>query len=62
MILNNFMTMKRIGNLKDQPLSRELILEIHRLVTLKLSTIQPRQADSDMTWRELLCTTTPITS
>jgi Fic family protein len=35
MILNNFMTMKRIGSLKDQPLSRELILEIHRLVTLQ---------------------------
>ena len=33
MILNNFLTMKRIGALKDKPLNRELILEIHRLVT-----------------------------
>ncbi len=33
MILNNFVTMKRIGDLKGQPLSRDLILEIHRLVT-----------------------------
>ena len=33
MILNNFQTMKRIGSLKDKPLSRDLILEIHGLVT-----------------------------
>ena len=33
MILNNFITMKRIGELKSQPLTRELVFEIHRLVT-----------------------------
>jgi Fic family protein len=33
MILNNFLTMRRIGELKEKPLTRELILEIHRLVT-----------------------------
>ena len=35
MILNNFKTMQRIGKLKTQPLSKELVLEIHRLVTDK---------------------------
>lgn len=33
MILNNFLTMKRIGNLRGEPLTKELVLEIHRLVT-----------------------------
>lgn len=33
MILNNFLTMKRIGRLKDEPLSKELVFEIHRLIT-----------------------------
>lgn len=33
MILNNFLTMQRIGNLKQNPLTQELIFEIHRLVT-----------------------------
>ncbi|MEO6054430.1 MAG: Fic family protein [Chthoniobacterales bacterium] len=33
MILNNFLTMKRITELRDQPLSPELVLEIHRRVT-----------------------------
>ncbi|MFH1718634.1 MAG: Fic family protein [Planctomycetota bacterium] len=33
MILNNFKTMQRIGEIKNEPLSRELIFEIHRLVT-----------------------------
>lgn len=33
MILNNFRTMQRIGALKDQPLSKEVILEIHRIIT-----------------------------
>jgi len=35
MILNNFRTMQRIGRIKDKPLSKELIFEIHRLVTEK---------------------------
>lgn len=35
MILNNFLTMQRIGELKDKPLTRELVFEIHRLVTDK---------------------------
>jgi Fic family protein len=33
MILNNYLTMRRIGELKAEPLSKELIFEIHRLVT-----------------------------
>ncbi len=33
MILNNYLTMRRIGELKAKPLSTELIFEIHRLVT-----------------------------
>jgi len=33
MILNNYLTMRRIGALRDQRLSKELICEIHRLVT-----------------------------
>ncbi|MGA2033244.1 MAG: Fic family protein [Thermoguttaceae bacterium] len=33
MILNNFITMKRIGDLKGEPLTSELVFEIHRLVT-----------------------------
>jgi len=35
MIYNNFLTMKRIGELKDRPLSPELVFEIHQLVTTK---------------------------
>lgn len=34
MILNNFRTMKRIVELKREPLTPELVLEIHRWVTL----------------------------
>ncbi len=33
MIFNNFATMWRIGQLKDEPLTPTLVLEIHRLVT-----------------------------
>lgn len=33
MILNNYLTMRRIGEFKTQPLSKELIFEIHELVT-----------------------------
>jgi Fic family protein len=33
MILNNYLTMQRIGKLRDKPLSRDLVLEVHRLVT-----------------------------
>lgn len=33
MILNNFRTMQHIGKIKDKPLSKELVFEIHRLVT-----------------------------
>ncbi len=35
MILNNFFAMKQVERFKDQPLSEELVLEIHRLVTEK---------------------------
>jgi len=33
MILNNYLTMKRIGKLKDRPLSKQLVFDIHRQVT-----------------------------
>ena len=33
MILNNFVTMSRLGELKEQPLSKDLVFEIHRLIT-----------------------------
>ncbi len=33
MILNNYLTMRRIGTLRNQPLTKELLFEIHRLVT-----------------------------
>ena len=33
MILNNFLTMQHVGELRDQPLSQDLIFEIHRRVT-----------------------------
>ena len=35
MILNNFAAMKQIEKLKDEPLSKDLIFEIHQLVTEK---------------------------
>ena len=35
MILNNFLTMRRISDLKGKPLSIDLILEIHRIITEK---------------------------
>lgn len=35
MILNNYHAMKAIGKLKDKPLTKELVFEIHRLVTDK---------------------------
>lgn len=33
MILNNYLTMRRIGEVKDDPLTKDLVLELHRLVT-----------------------------
>lgn len=33
MILNNFLTMKRIGELKEESLSPDLVNEIHRIIT-----------------------------
>lgn len=33
MIFNNFLTMRRLHELKDKPLSPELVFEIHRLIT-----------------------------
>ena len=33
MVLNNFLTMQRVGQLKDQPLTKELVFDLHRLVT-----------------------------
>ena len=38
MILNNFKTMQRIGKIKNRPLSKELVFEIHRLVTYRTLT------------------------
>lgn len=33
MILNNFVTMRKIDTIKDRPLTKELILDIHRWIT-----------------------------
>ena len=33
MIVNNFLTMQRIGKVKGEPLSKELVFELHKLVT-----------------------------
>lgn len=33
MILNNYRTMKKIGEVKHEPLSKDLIFELHRIVT-----------------------------
>ncbi len=33
MILNNFLTMQRIRELREQPLTPELVLNLHRLVS-----------------------------
>jgi Fic family protein len=33
MILNNFYTMERIVQIKDKPLTEELVLELHRMIT-----------------------------
>jgi len=33
MILNNYKTMQRIGKLKGQPLTRELVFDMHQLIT-----------------------------
>ncbi|TKJ39326.1 MAG: filamentation induced by cAMP protein fic [Planctomycetes bacterium B3_Pla] len=35
MILNNFQTMRRIGRLKNEPLTRELVFHIHQIITEK---------------------------
>ena len=35
MILNNYATMRRIADLKDQPLSPAMVFEIHKLITEK---------------------------
>jgi len=35
MILNNFKTMQRIAKLRKEPLSRELVFDIHRIITEK---------------------------
>ncbi len=33
MILNNFLTMRKIRDLREEPLSKELVFELHRLIT-----------------------------
>lgn len=35
MIINNFITMQRIGKLKNETLSKELVFEIHKIITQK---------------------------
>ena len=42
MILNNYATMRKIGSLKTQPLSRDIVFQIHRMVTEK--TLQDASA------------------
>jgi hypothetical protein len=41
MILNNYLTMQRIRELREQPLTSELVLDLHRLVSA--DTLVPRQ-------------------
>jgi hypothetical protein len=41
MILINYLTMQRIRELRVQPLTPELVLDLHRLVTK--DTLVPRQ-------------------
>jgi Fic family protein len=38
MILNNYLAMKRIGEVKSQPLTQELVFELHRIVAAKTLT------------------------
>ena len=33
MIMNNYLTMRRIGELKSEPFSKKLIFDIHRIIT-----------------------------
>ena len=40
MILNNYLTMQRIRELRVQPLTPELVLDLHRLVSA--DTLVPR--------------------
>jgi len=50
MILNNYLTMRRMGALRNEPLTKELIFEIHRLVmekTLKDASIAGRFRRTD---------------
>jgi hypothetical protein len=35
MILNNYITMRQVGRLKDQEMTKELVFEIHRRITEK---------------------------
>ena len=53
MILNNYLTMQRIGALKTEALTKELVFEIHRLVTDgtlddQTATERFRRADEDI--------------
>lgn len=50
MVLNNFQTMRRIGKLKNEPLTKELIFHIHQIITDKTledktATARFRKAD-----------------
>ncbi len=44
MILNNYITMQRLGQLKDKPLSPETVLEVHKLLTQKTFTETQKDA------------------
>jgi len=45
MIVNNYRTIRRLKELRDKPLSRELILEIHREITL--GTLESENDETD---------------
>lgn len=45
MILNNYKTIQRIKELKDEPLTPDLLLEIHRLITL--GTLDNKETEGD---------------
>jgi len=45
MIVNNYRTIRRLKELRDKPLSRELVLEIHHEITLETLEIESDETD-----------------
>lgn len=58
MIVNNFLTMQRIRTLKEQKMSRDLVFQIHRMVTEKTmedpsAAGRFRRLDEDIAGRDM---------